>query len=80
LRHEVNGLIADNAEQFAEHTVRLWNDPALCRRLGDAARETVAGEFSSDRLSDALSKILENRGAGTEGRILGNKPSTRESE
>jgi hypothetical protein len=60
LRHEVNGLIADNAEQFAEHTVRLWNDPALCRRLGDAARETVAGEFSSDRLIDALSRILEN--------------------
>jgi Glycosyltransferase len=60
VRHEVNGLIADNAEQFAEHTVRLWNDAALCRRLGDAARETVASEFSSDRLTDALSRILGN--------------------
>jgi hypothetical protein len=60
LRHEVNGLVADNAEQFAKHVVRLWNDPALRRRLGAAARATVAEEFSSDHLTEALAKILEN--------------------
>ena len=60
LRHEVNGLVADNAEEFAEHTIRLWNDPTLCRRLGKAARETVASEFSGDHLTGALAEILNN--------------------
>ena len=58
LRHEVNGLVADNAEEFIEHTVRLWNDSELCRRLGSAARETVAGEFSRNRMTEGLSNIL----------------------
>ena len=61
LQHDINGLMADNAEEFAEHTVRLWNDSALCRRLGNAARETVAAEFSKDRLTRALANILESR-------------------
>jgi glycosyltransferase involved in cell wall biosynthesis len=59
LRHEVNGLVADNAEDFAAHTIRLWNDPALCRRLGMAARETIGGEFSGDRLTESLADILQ---------------------
>jgi len=59
LRHGINGLVADNAEEFAAHTVRLWSDPALCRQLGEAARETVAVEFSGDRLTESLAKILQ---------------------
>jgi glycosyltransferase involved in cell wall biosynthesis len=58
MRHGVNGLVAENAEEFAGHVVRLWNDPALCRRLGDAARETVALEFSRERLTECLSTML----------------------
>jgi len=58
--HGVNGLVAGTADEFAEHTVRLWNDPGLCRRLGEAARETVAREFSRDHLAAALSNMLEN--------------------
>jgi glycosyltransferase involved in cell wall biosynthesis len=60
MRHGVNGLVAENAEEFAEHVVNLWNDPALCRRLGDAARETVALEFSRERLTESLSTMLGN--------------------
>lgn len=60
VRHEENGLIANNAEEFAEHTARMWNDPALCRRLGNAARETVAAGFSQDRLTRVLAEILEH--------------------
>jgi glycosyltransferase involved in cell wall biosynthesis len=59
LRHEVNGLVADNAEEFAAHTIRLWNDPELCRRLGEAARQTVADSFSGDRLTESLASILQ---------------------
>jgi glycosyltransferase involved in cell wall biosynthesis len=65
LRHEVSGLVAENAEEFAEHTLRLWNDPALCRRLGTAAREAIAEGFSQRRLLEGLSDIL-----GIEGTAL----------
>jgi len=60
IRHEVNGMIADSAEEFAEHVLRLWRDPKLCAQLGRAARETIAQEFSSTRLIEALSTIVNN--------------------
>jgi glycosyltransferase involved in cell wall biosynthesis len=53
LEHGVTGLVAENAEEFAEYTVRLWNDAALRRRLGQAARATIAEQFSRDRLRQA---------------------------
>ena len=53
LEHGVTGLVAENAEQFAEYTVQLWNDAALRRRLGQAARATIAEQFSRDRLREA---------------------------
>jgi len=59
LQDGTNGLVANNAEEFAEHCVRLWTDTALCRQLGNAARETVAREFSRDRLTESLAKLLE---------------------
>jgi glycosyltransferase involved in cell wall biosynthesis len=58
LRHGVNGLIAENAEEFAEHVLRLWHDPQLCRRLGEAARDTVAAEVAPARLKNALSSLV----------------------
>jgi glycosyltransferase involved in cell wall biosynthesis len=60
IRHGVNGMVAQDAEEFAEHAVRLWSDPELCRRLGENARETVANEFSRSRLTDALSSIINS--------------------
>ena len=59
IQHEVNGLIANNAEEFAEHVLRLWKDPKLCAQLGDAARKTVAQEFSPTRLIEALSTMVQ---------------------
>lgn len=52
----VNGLVADDAETFAGHVARLWADPALRRRLGEAARATVAEQLSAERLTTALSE------------------------
>lgn len=48
IQHGVNGLVAENAAEFAEYVVQLWRDPALCRRLGQAARETIAEQFSPE--------------------------------
>jgi hypothetical protein len=58
LRHGVNGLVADTAEEFAEHALRLWRDPRLCRRMGQAARDTVAAEASPGRLKEALASLI----------------------
>lgn len=63
MRHGENGLVAENADEFAEHTIRLWNDPELCRRLGEASRITIAREFSRSHLIEALSQIVgQNKG------------------
>jgi len=58
LRHGENGLVADNAFEFAECVLELWKDAELCRRLGNAARETIAQEFSNTRLTEGLSEIV----------------------
>ncbi|MCM3903811.1 MAG: glycosyltransferase [Pyrinomonadaceae bacterium] len=58
IQHEVNGLIADSAEEFAEHVLRLWKDPELCAQLGGAARNTIAQDFSRTRLIEALSMMV----------------------
>jgi glycosyltransferase involved in cell wall biosynthesis len=44
LRHGVDGLlVADNdADALADHVVKLLNDPALARRLAEAAYRTLA--------------------------------------
>lgn len=56
IRHGINGFIADDAEQFAEYVCTLWADAELCRRMGEAARETVAREFSHGRLVAGLAE------------------------
>jgi glycosyltransferase involved in cell wall biosynthesis len=58
LIHEVNGLVANDAEEFAAHVVRLWNDNEMCRRLGAAARETIATGYSSSTLLKSLEQMI----------------------
>jgi glycosyltransferase involved in cell wall biosynthesis len=58
LRDGVNGLVARNANEFAEHVIRLWNDAELRQRLGRAARATIAQEYSDARLRAGLLEFL----------------------
>lgn len=39
--NEINGFVAENAEEFASYMVMLLNDKELCRKLGEAARQTI---------------------------------------
>lgn len=55
----VNGLRARDAEAFASACVRLWTDPQLARRLGDAARATVRDAFNPSRVPDLLAGAIE---------------------
>lgn len=61
IRHGVNGLVADGAAEFAEHVCRLWDDPELCRRLGDEARKTIAAESSQSHIKNALASMFDGR-------------------
>ena len=65
IHHGVNGFIAANAEEFAEYVARLTRDRLLCARLGRAARETIAQEFSEKMLIDSLSAVLDEAGTRT---------------
>lgn len=58
LRHGENGFIAHNAAEFAEFVAQLWRDPALCRRMGSAARQTIAEYFSRDQLRAQLKQLF----------------------
>ncbi len=58
IRHGENGLVARDANEFAAHVLTLWQDRALCQKMGDAARETIANEFSQERLAKNLAQIL----------------------
>ena len=58
IRHGVNGLVAKDAREFAECIKMLWSDRTLCRRLGAAARETIADERSPARLRECLKQML----------------------
>jgi len=59
IKHGINGLIAYNAETFADYVVQLWNNNQLCFKLGEAARDTIAAEFSRASLLKGLSVIVD---------------------
>jgi glycosyltransferase involved in cell wall biosynthesis len=57
--HGENGLIAHDAQEFAEYAGMLWRDRAMCRRLGHRARERIADECSPQRLSAAIGLLVD---------------------
>ncbi len=56
--HGINGLVANNAEEFAEYTLQLFNDADMCSRLGKAARQTIIDEYNNEVLKDKLEFIV----------------------
>lgn len=59
IRHEENGLVARSGAELGKHAAELYRDRALCRRLGAAARDTIAAEFERHRGLPGLMKALE---------------------
>ena len=60
IEHGVNGLIAENAEEFAMYVIKLSRDPQLCRQLGQAARKKIAENFSTQVLAERLKHITDS--------------------
>lgn len=57
----VDGLLFEpgNPRDLAEKVQRLWQDPELCRRLGRAAREKVASQWSPRQYCERLNEVYE---------------------
>jgi hypothetical protein len=58
IHHQINGLIAENAEEFAAYSIQLWNNPDWCRQLGAEAKKTIETEFSRELLLKKLAPII----------------------
>jgi glycosyltransferase involved in cell wall biosynthesis len=59
----INGLFADNADEWVDRLLRLERSPVLRAKLGAAARETVVREYSADvsasRFAAAVHSVLQ---------------------
>lgn len=53
-------LIANNAEDMANKTVMLLNDPQMRRRLASAGKEFVTKNYDWDLIAEKLDKIYTN--------------------
>jgi glycosyltransferase involved in cell wall biosynthesis len=58
IRDGENILVADGKQAFADATLRLLRDPALCARLGKAGRETVTANYSWEAKAAEMDAIL----------------------
>jgi trehalose synthase len=63
IRDGFNGFLVDTVEQAAERIVQLLQDPALRRRLGAQARESVRGRFLMTRLMEDWLDLIGSFGA-----------------
>lgn len=74
IEHGVNGFIAQDAEEFAAYSKQLNRDPALCRKKGQAARETIRESFSpkiqAQKWQEAIAAAEENRLKRLGGEVL----------
>ncbi len=62
----VNGLLVQNLESDAltATTARLLSDPAEAQRLAVAARETIVGRFSADRMVETTLRLYDSVTSG----------------
>jgi glycosyltransferase involved in cell wall biosynthesis len=63
IEHGESGLIANSAEEFAQHVASLQNDVALRMRLGQAAKKAIRQEWQNSQGLRAFASTLSN---GTE--------------
>lgn len=65
IKHGVNGLIAENAKEYAEYCGQLFKDQSYCRKLGQAARETIREHYNpaiqKEKWREAIAAAEENR-------------------
>lgn len=53
-----NGFLTNDEKQMREYLVMLLDDPELCRRIGEAGRQTILDEFSMDAFVSNWNKLF----------------------
>lgn len=51
-------LLPSDAEEFAQYMMTLQKDVALCRRMGECARQTIEEQFSMKHLVNEFGQIV----------------------
>jgi glycosyltransferase involved in cell wall biosynthesis len=69
VRHNENILLADDPISFANSVVQLLSDHARRTRMGDAARELVAQNYSWRAVGQSLSEVLKAASARRTARV-----------
>ena len=54
----------ENERELVDAVLRLADDPALAKRLGEAGRAGIAAEYDYDRLASRYAELLEKIAAG----------------
>lgn len=60
IRHNINGFVAESAEEFAEYVIRLYKDRTLCGKLGKSAKETIRKEYSQEKLVECIRPLVDS--------------------
>jgi glycosyltransferase involved in cell wall biosynthesis len=57
----ITGLLYEpgNADELADRIRALWQNPALCQKLGEAGLRKVREDYAAERLLDQMIKIYE---------------------
>jgi glycosyltransferase involved in cell wall biosynthesis len=58
--HNVNCLMSNDPNELREYAVKLLNDPSECRRLGEAARQTILEKFHLNRYVQEWNELFES--------------------
>lgn len=76
IEHNVNGLLVrpGDIDGIAAAVARLMSEPALRRRLGAAARQTIEARFSLDATLERLGEVYRRFGLEPRGTARGRKP------
>lgn len=59
IEHGVNGLISNDEQELRRYCVELLENPELCRKLGNKARETILSHFSMETFLSKWNDIFE---------------------
>lgn len=60
-RHGSDVLVAESAQDFAAHVIRLYRDEALWQTLSDNGIDNVRRQFSFDVARETLARLLSKR-------------------
>lgn len=58
IQHNVNGLVANSAEELATNLETLFDDRELARRLGREAMATIERDFSQEKFVESWNNVL----------------------